>query len=206
MNINKRFPADVSLDIVTFLNNKKVDGELYAYLQSLSIPNDQKETIVPKANLPTQAIICSAIGIKSPKTYRTHLQQLIVAGYVEERDKEYYLPNQEEIFFMIPLDTLKFLNDCLKEQVVKIYVYLGQRWKYKGKEYVFTVEEIAQHIGIKLGNNQRNYDIINNALVCLSNNGLIEYVEYFEGQNKPRKRLTNFSLEYKKPLGCKKDG
>ena len=113
--------------------------------------------------------------------------------------------NQEEIFFLIPLETLKFLNDCLKEQVIKIYIYLGQRWKYKQNDYTFTLEEIAEHIGIKLGNNQRNYDIINNALICLVNNGLIDYVEYFEN-NKPRKRLADFSLVYKRPDNGKNCG
>lgn len=58
---------------------------------------------------------------------------------------------------------------------------------------------------MKLGNNQRNYDIINNALICLYNNGLIDYVEYFEN-NKPRKRLTHFSLEYKHPESGKNCG
>ena len=57
MTINKRFPANTSLDITTFLNNKKIDGELYAYLQSLSYPNEKKETIVLKKSMPTQAII-----------------------------------------------------------------------------------------------------------------------------------------------------
>lgn len=28
----KRFPADTKLDVLTFLNDKKVNGELYAYL------------------------------------------------------------------------------------------------------------------------------------------------------------------------------
>ena len=30
-----------------------------------------------------------------------------------------------------------------------IYVYLGQRYKYK-RDYVFTQEEIAQHLGVRL--------------------------------------------------------
>lgn len=37
----KRFPADTKLDILTFLNDKKVNGELYAYLQSLSTHDPQ---------------------------------------------------------------------------------------------------------------------------------------------------------------------
>lgn len=30
--ISKRFPADTGLDYLTFLNDKNIDGELYAYL------------------------------------------------------------------------------------------------------------------------------------------------------------------------------
>nr|DAG20599.1 MAG TPA: hypothetical protein [Caudoviricetes sp.] len=43
---------------------------------------------------------------------------------------------------MIPLRTLQFLNDTIKEQVIKVYIYLGQRWKFK-KDYVFTVKEVG---------------------------------------------------------------
>lgn len=30
--IQKRFPADTTLEYSTFLNNKKIDAELYAFL------------------------------------------------------------------------------------------------------------------------------------------------------------------------------
>lgn len=150
--------------------------------------------------MPTQAEICHNLGIKSPKTLRAHLNYLIQTGYVEDRETEYYLPNKEDIFTLLPLSTIKFLHDCLKDQVVKIYLYLGQRWNYKGTQYVFTIQELAEHTGIKLEGNLRGYETINNALTCLTNNGLISYVEYYENE-KPRKRLTNFSLEYKKRDG-----
>jgi hypothetical protein len=32
----KRFPADTTLNTLTFLNDKKINGELYAYLQGRS--------------------------------------------------------------------------------------------------------------------------------------------------------------------------
>ena len=38
MLTQKRIPADTSLEILTFLNDKNIDGELYAYMQSLSYP------------------------------------------------------------------------------------------------------------------------------------------------------------------------
>ena len=190
--INKRMPANTKMENLTFLNDKKVNGELYAYLQSISIANEKKETIIIKKNMPIQADICQAIGIKTRNTLRTHLKYLIEQGYVIDEPDKYILPNKEEIFFMIPLETLQFLNDTLKEQVIKIYIYLGQRWKYK-PNYVFTLEEISQHIGFKINNHSRYYTMLNNALTCLQNNGLIDYIEFYEN-NKPRKRLTGFSL------------
>ena len=45
-------PADPILENLTFLNDKKVDGELYAFLQSYSYPDEQKRTVVNKKDLP----------------------------------------------------------------------------------------------------------------------------------------------------------
>jgi hypothetical protein len=78
----KYFPADPDLNILTFLNDKKINGELYAYLQSISdfISKDNGQnryTYVLKKKIPTQAKVCSLLGIKSPKTYRNHLKYLI---------------------------------------------------------------------------------------------------------------------------------
>ena len=35
-NISKRFPANTTLETATFLNDKKINGELYALLQGFS--------------------------------------------------------------------------------------------------------------------------------------------------------------------------
>lgn len=142
--------------------------------------------------------MCETLGIKSPKTLRNHLNYLIEQGYVQDRQDKYILPEMENIYFLIPLKTLKYLNDNCKEHVIKIYVYLGQRYKWaldKGIAYEFTLEELGNHIGIKVKNNSRGYEIINNALELLSNSGLIDYVSFFDGQMQ-KKKLTKFSYEY----------
>ena len=194
-HIEKRFPADTRMDTDTFLNNKKIDGELYAYLQMISYADKSKRTVVDKKKMPKQTEICDVLGIKSTKTLRSHLQELINTGYVIEEDTLYILPNKEDVFFNIPLKTLQYLNDTVKEQVIKAYIYLGQRFKYK-PGYVFTAVELAEHIGLKLNNNSRSYVAINNILESLQINGLIDYVEFYEG-NKPKKRLTGFSFYQK---------
>lgn len=200
----KRFPANTTLNELTFLNDKKINGELYALLQGLSIyevldkENHQFVTYVLKSKLPKQSKICEILGIKSPKTLRSHLAYLIEQGYVEETDDKYILPEMENIYFLIPLKTLKYLNDNCKEHVIKIYVYLGQRYKWaleKGISYEFTLEDLGNHIGLKIKNNSRGYEIINNALDLLCNSDLIDYVSFFDGQMQ-KKKLTKFSYEY----------
>lgn len=189
---------------LTFLNNKKINGELYALLQGMSNyevidkNNNNFVTYVEKSKMPTQSSICEILGIKSPKTLRNHLNYLIEQGYVQEEKDKYILPEMENIYFLIPLKTLKYLNDNCKEHVIKIYVYLGQRYKWameKGLMYEFTLEELGNHIGIKVKNNSRGYEIINNALELLDNSGLINYVSFFDGQMQ-KKKLTVFSYEY----------
>lgn len=190
--IQKRFPAN------TVLNDKKVDGELYALYQEYSRPVEEDGeyiTIVNKKDLPTQTVICAKLGIKSAKTYRSHRDYLVDSGYVidDAEQGRYILPNKESIFLMIPLRTLQFLNDTIKEQVIKVYIYLGQRWKFK-KDYVFTVKEVGQHIGVKVDNDSRAYTLINNALLCLESIGLIK-VENIGGKPVPKKKLVNFTFE-----------
>ena len=200
----KRFPADTSLRYQTFLNDKKVNGELYAYLQSLSEyqvldKQDNKFfTFIKKKNMPKQNIMCEVLGIKSPKTLRTHLNYLIEQGYVQDTEDKYVLPELEDIYFLIPLKTIQYLKDNCKDHVFKIYIYLGQRYKWaldNGILYEFTLEELGNHIGLKIKNNSRGYEIINNALELLCNSGLVDYVSFFDGQMQ-KKKLTKFSFEY----------
>ena len=202
---SKRFPADTTLASQTFLNDKKINGELYAFLQSLSVyevidkGSNQFYTYVLKSSMPTQADICDILGIKSPKTLRNHLAYLIEQKYVIEKKDRYELPEMEDIYFLIPLTTIQYLKDNCKEHVFKIYIYLGQRYKWalaNGKMYEFTLEELGEHIGVKVKNSSRGYEIINHALELLYNSGLIEYVSFFNGQSQ-KKKLKGFSYEYR---------
>ena len=201
--ISKRFPADTGLDYLTFLNDKNINGELYAYLQQISMGlKDDKGnhyTIVYKDKFPKQSIMCEKLGIKSPKTLRAHLNYLIEKGYVILTEEgNYILPEMESMFFYIPLDTIQYLKDNCREHIFKIYIYLGQRYKYalsQGRQYEFNLEELGNHIGIRVKNNTRGYSIVNNALDLLCNSGLIDYCEYFNGQQQ-KKKLTKFSFDY----------
>lgn len=163
--ISKTFPANTVLDMKTFLNDSKVNGELYAYLLSMSV-GEEEETRVYKNNLPNQSEIAKLLRI-STRTLTRHITYLINTGYVKITNKYYTIPNIEKIYFTIPLDTVKFLIHTAKDTVIKAYIYLGQRWKYKGSEYEFTLEELGEHIGRKINNNNSVYDELNDILKCL---------------------------------------
>ena len=210
----RRFPADTTLNYETFLNDKKVNGELYAILQELSdyIVIDQKlnlfQNFVLKKNMPTQSKLCERLRIKSPKTLRQHLQHLIDQGYIvpggnTEEDKHiaYYLPEMEDHYQLIPQETLAYLNSNCREHVIKIYIYLTQRYQMaldKGIQYEFSLEEIGQHIGISVKNHVNQYAVINYALELLYNSGLIRYVSFFDGQSQ-KKKLLSCSNFYTRP-------
>lgn len=116
---------------------------------------------------------------------------------IEEEDR-YILPNKEDIYLLIPLATIQFIRDTMREPVIKTYVYLGQKWKQK-KGYEFSYEEIASHIGIKLAGNARGYQQITNILTALQNNELITISEpYWIGNNICQRRLLDWSAEHRK--------
>lgn len=147
--------------------------------------------------------MCNILGIKSPKTLRSHLNYLIEQGYVVEKEDMYLLPEMENIYFLIPLKTIRYLKDNCRDHVFKIYIYLGQRYKWaleRGISYEFTLEELGNHVGIKVKNNSRGYEVINNVLELLYNSKLIDYISFFDGQMQ-KKKLTKFSFEYQEKNG-----
>lgn len=201
MSYQKRFPANTTLTHLTFLNNKKIDGQLYGLLQSYSEVVNNK-TVVDKKKIPTQVELCKKLEIKSAKTYRSRLKELINTGYVIDNEAQYELPDMEEIYFMIPIDTLNFINDNYKAHILKLYIYLGQRYKYAQtlkKNYEFTLNELGEHIGVNVENNSRGYEIINNALDALRNDGLIDFKNMYDVKyNMKKKVLVGFSFEPKR--------
>lgn len=218
----KRFPADVrkqeelkklNKEIVkTFLNDKKVDGELYAYFQSISTPfpldkeNNIYETRVYKNDIPTVAEIIKNLNYSSRTTYYNHLKYLIEEGFIIDNEDWYTLDNKEDFYLMIPLEALRTLLVGVSEYTIKTYIYLGTMWKWKGQNFIFSFKDIAEHIGIKINNHSKRYDDIKRVLLVLQKLELIDYEDYFEQGKEniiPRKKLTN--LTFVIPSKCSKN-
>jgi DNA-binding transcriptional ArsR family regulator len=141
--------------------------------------------------LPSQKEIAEKIFGVSRNTLVNHLKYLKDQGFIIDGGDYYILPNKEDIFFPIPLDLVTFFIDTLKEPVVKTYIYLGQRFNYKPREYVFTEKEIAEHIGMDYNNNSKR---IAHYLLVLKELKLIDFVCYYEGSI-PKKKLIAFSKQ-----------
>ena len=188
--VHKRFPADTTEEEMTFLNDSRIDAELYAYLQSLSYPDlESKETRVDKSKIPNQQILAEKIlGYKTRNTIGNHLKYLKDTGFVIDKGKYYVLPDKEKMFFKIPLELLQYFIATVKEPVLKTYIYLGQRYNYKPHDYVFTIKEIADHIGM---NYNKNSKIVSNYIDALERWGLIKVARYYEGKT-PRMKLVEF--------------
>ena len=190
--IKKRFPSDPSLEKLTFLRDPKADGELYAYLLSISY-GDEQETKINKSDLPSQSEIARIIAptpdkAVSRQTIANRLRYLIDQDYIQDCGT-YYIINKPNPYFNIPLDTLLFLLHTVKEGVIKTYIYLGSRYQYKPGKYTFTVRELCAHLGLSYN---KQSSAVTNWLTALRKFNLIETSTYYEN-GLPRYRLTNFS-------------
>lgn len=200
----KHFPADTTMNmdengnlIHTFLNDSKIDAELYAYYLSMSYGTEDGQTVVYKANLPSQEQIGLIIN-KSRRTIVNHLKYLKDTGYIIEDtpNKRFILPKMEKMYFKIPQDTIQYLQNTVKQPVIKTYIYLGQRFNFKQTQnpkesYIFTLKEICEHLGL---NYERNYKTIKDYLVCLEKNELIQY-QCFRDNKVPKMKLISVKTD-----------
>lgn len=192
MKVNKSFPADRGLDIRTFLNDPKIDGELYAYLLGLSMGIDG-QTVLMKKDLPNQSTIADFTSCKTRQTVAAHLNYLKTRGYIREEKDRYILLNPEKYYFNIPLETIQYLLATVKELVIKIYLYLGASNNINPGNYAFTLKELCEHLGVSY-TSQNGRTKIKCGLDILEKLELINYVVLYDKKKMPYMKLTKFSL------------
>lgn len=199
--IIKSFPTDPSMEydkegnlILTFLNDSKVDAELYAYLLSISLGIDKETRTYKKDMLSIKQISTEILQVKSRQTVYNHLNYLIEQDYITDKGDYYLINNKQSPFLKIPLDLVKYFCDNLKEAVLKVYLYLGQRYIYKPQEWEFSIKELCEHLGLNY-NVKRNREKISNTLSILSDVGLISYKVIKKDNLTFLMKLTNFSTQ-----------
>lgn len=169
----------------TMLKDKKMHDILYMLMQSMSEWSGDHSTpryvLKEKVNKSQMAKAC---GYKTRNTLYTHLTNLVKEGYIQETDAMYLLPNfKPGEYFLIPYDTALFLIDTQATNVIKVYVYLANRWMANRQQgFGITYKKLCDTIGI-YWNDQRNRDTISSILLTLHNNYLITVTDpyYFDG-------------------------
>lgn len=192
-------PANRAQDIKTFLNDPRIDGELYAYLLSLSF-GDKGKTIVRKSTIPTFTALGEMLSADpqakpiTRQTIATHFRYLVERGYLRETENKegYYVLNPDKQFIQIPLDTLQYLLNCTNSFVIKVYTYLGTCWGVNRAQYTFTIKELCQHLGIDYKKNHKRISYILDLLEKLK---LIQIQIIYSKEILPYMILKNFSFE-----------
>lgn len=183
-----------------FMDNKNFNDLIYAYLQAVSYrdPN-KKDRYVWKRDF-IKKDVAKTLKINF-RTFQRRFNYLVENGYVIVKDEIYELPKISEYNFYIPLDTLKYLIDTTNEDVIRMYVYLGQLKKCMGKEAYFTKSKLLVLMGykttasdgVKASTNKRDWERINNILDMLEDKlKLIECKKVYE----PYKNGTTEKIYY----------
>lgn len=100
----------------------------------------------------------------------------IIKGKVIDMNNQeieaYILPfDKQQLYKLIPLNTLIYLLNVSNQNVIKTYVYLLNKfqWKMQSNEfYCFTYKELIKEcLGMKSTTNERDYILIKHILNCL---------------------------------------
>ena len=191
---------------------KKINDILYGYLQVKSTLNTETNMrYIKKDDVNFTEIEEDLKYTFKRRTLANHLSNLINCGFIGESEmidtygesmKVYTFPyNVDSIYKLIPIETLRYLVDTANPSVVSIYVYLLNKWEWKGNKYIFTEAELIKNcLGVTSTSNSRDYIRVNNVLTCLVNNGLIEYKKVYSKKNGvpiKKKKLLKVSTIYK---------
>ena len=207
---NRRLPTGKGV-----MEDKRFNDIVYAYLQSISYGFDRSKLRYIYDNQLNYTRIAKELKMNL-KTLKSKIKYLFDNGYLVEgmegKYKVYYLPDLNKYYFLIPVDTLKYLIDISNENVIMVYSYLGQlKQAMKDKSY-FTKNKLLMLLGYKIkarvngevieraSTHQRDWERINNILDLLENKlGLIETrceKEYI-GENTVSKYYFNINTKVK---------
>lgn len=160
----------------TICANKKYYDILYAYLQCVSVRDDDDgKRYFYKKDINFSKL--AEIFDLTRQTISTKFKNLTELGLVIKIDENTYqlLELEPDIATLIPYKTLKILTDALNQNSISTYVYLLNQYYSNGcKPFVFTIEQIKKYIGISTST-RSNDEVVSNILYILQQIGLIRY-------------------------------
>lgn len=190
-----KFPSDINDTNNTFIQNKRINDNLYGLLL-LYAKEINNQYVIFKNDLPSQNTICESLNI-CRTTLNTHLNYLTDNNYLIQQDDKYIINNPEKTYFEIPYDTLSQLIDSKINYIIKIFIYFGQQMK-DTKAISFTISDLIDLLGLSNAGNSSSYQKINNILDYLKTYNFIYYNDKQTGLYNKGKLLTNFKLNINK--------
>lgn len=199
--------------------NYQTDDIIYIYMRCLSTvrvktENDWMEYLSKKKFVSQKSFLAKLLGCTT-KTIDNKLKKLISLGLVKEKLESFWDIDGNESKYTIytfPYDEdggFKWVNKKLLEylvytrnnQGIRIFLYLYNKFAWKGSEYIFTVEEIKKALGYAETSKSPD-SLIKATLESLKAEGLIDFEEitqYYEVGSKmvpvKRKKLNNVVKE-----------
>lgn len=183
----------------------RIDDIVYGYLQASATFNPTDKVLyIPKKNMPRiKNELQIIIGCKSATTITNKINTLMENKLLAfDEDKQIYtFPyDRDEKYKIIGADLLKELVVVYRPTVLKIFVYLLDKYEWKNQtnsEYIFTLTELAAAMGYAAssGRQDENTRIILNHL---RKTGLIDFEEFYELNENTRKPVPRMRLKFVK--------
>mgnify|MGYP001204033452 CR=1 FL=1 len=146
-----------------FIKNKKLSDITYVILYLLSKKNGNYRKVIKKD------INYSKLGEiykTSRQTIAKRIKELVAEGIIHEYTDHYIIPNPE-YYYDIDAETARVIINTLKENTVKIYVYLlgwSNHCAERNEQYNFSFDHLCEVIGYtkqQTSNRDQIKDIIN---------------------------------------------
>ena len=141
------------------MEDKKFNDLVYAYLQSISYRDPEKEDRFLFSNQLNYTKIAKELRMNL-KTLKSKIKYLFDMGYIVEKKGTsstiYRLPNLKDYYFLIPNETLKYLVDTSNENVIMVYSYLGQLKNGMKDRAYFTKSKLLILLGYKTKTRQKD--------------------------------------------------
>ena len=162
-------------DTDIYTADKKYCDLLYGVLQEMSyLENDNRYVNKKEINFTS---LSKRVNLtrQTTSTKFKNLEKLGLIVFIEEENRYRLDYLDKSLCSLVPLKTLKLMNDSLSHFSISLFVYFLKRYIANGeKEYIVTMSQMKGFIGISTSTTSNN-DVINNILLVLKKLGLVDY-------------------------------
>lgn len=169
----------------TYTANKKYNDKLYGILQEMSYLEDsiggEKFRYIDKKDIVfTDLAKRMELSRQCVSTRFKNLVALELLEFIESENRYRLTLLHKEMASLVPIETLRKLNNVLKQHAISVYVYLLNCYIANGcKEFQTTMAAMKSFIGISVSTTSNN-DVINDILHLLVLSGLVEVEKRYE--------------------------